>query len=432
MDPQSIKLKNGLRVILIDTKAFPTMTAILLVGAGSRFENEKNNGIAHFFEHMVFKGSKKYPNFFMISSILEGMGAYHNAFTGKDHTGYWVKAPTKYFSKVIDVISDMVLNPLLKQDEIEREKGVIVEEINMYEDQPQRRVGEYFEELLYKGNPLGFNIAGKKETVVKFRRDIFSNYIDKLYFPENAVLVVAGGLGKIDSIGNFTSVIEDKFAGWSGSKNNIADSEKIIKVNEKQESPKMLIINKKTEQTHFCIGYRAFSFSDSRRYTLSVLGTVLGGGSSSRLFIEVRERRGLCYYISTGRELYSDAGYMVTQAGVTNNLEKNKETVKVILGEHRKIAQGKLTPEELNRAKEIIKGRLLLSLEDSENVATLYGVKALLENRIEPVEKIISNIDKVSGSEVVDLAKQIFKPEKLNLALIGPFVEKDFKNVLDY
>ncbi|MBI4226533.1 insulinase family protein, partial [Candidatus Roizmanbacteria bacterium] len=236
MLPEIFTFKNGLKIILIDTKAFPTMTVILLFGAGSRYENKQNNGIAHFLEHMVFKGSKKYPDFFTISSVLEGLGATHNAFTGKDHTGFWVKSPTEHFEKVIDVVGDIIQHPLLADAEIEREKGVIVQEMNMYEDQPMRKVGQYFEQLLYQEDPLGMDIIGTKETVTKFQRTNFIDYMQQFYRPNNAVLVLAGGLGFSDnkasamqsysSVNNneamkqwsnyYLDIIKEKFTKWSG------------------------------------------------------------------------------------------------------------------------------------------------------------------------------------------------------------------------
>jgi len=218
MQSKLYTLPNGLKVLFIDTKAFSSITTLLLVGAGSRYENEKNNGIAHFFEHMAFKGSKKYPNSLVISSIIEGLGGIFNAFTSKDHTGYWVKATNEHFETIIDVLSDMVLNSLLKNEEIEREKGVIIEEINMYEDTPQRKVGEVFEGLLYKGNSLGYDIAGTKDTVSEFNRKTFTDYMNSLYHPSNAVLVVAGGLnvGTIHelSLQKYLKIIKTKFSSW--------------------------------------------------------------------------------------------------------------------------------------------------------------------------------------------------------------------------
>lgn len=428
MTPYIYTLKNGLQVIFIDTKS-TSLTTILMVGAGSRYENKKNNGIAHFFEHMAFKGSKKYPNSFLISSTIEGIGGIFNAFTSKDHTGYWIKSTDEHFEVVIDVLSDMVLNPILLVEEIEREKGVIVEEINMYEDNPQRKVGELFENLLYQGNPLGFDIAGSKETVRSFSHLTFIDYIKNLYHPKNAVLVVAGGLGKNNNK-ELKKIIEEKFLKWKSRQSASINS--FLSIKENQVKPEILIKYKKTEQAHFCLGFRAFSFNDSRKYVLSVLSAILGGGMSSRLFIQVRERRGLCYYISTGSELYHDCGNFVTQAGVTNQLKKIKEAVKVILNEHKKIIKGDIKRDELKRAKELIKGRFLLSLEDSARVATYFGRKQLLENKIKTPEEIIKKIEAVEIDEITSLAKQLFTEKNLNLALIGPFKTQDFEGVLDF
>ncbi|VVA44236.1 Processing protease [Candidatus Roizmanbacteria bacterium] len=424
MKPQEITLKNGLQVIFVDTKTFPTLTTLLLVGAGSRYETEKNNGIAHFFEHMAFKGSRKYPNSFVISSTVEGFGGVFNAFTSKDHTGYWIKATTEHFDKMIDVIADMIQTPKLLAEEIEREKSVIREEINMYEDMPQRKVGEIFENLLYPNHPLGYDIAGTKEVVTEFTRKTFLDYISSLYHPNNAVLVVAGGLSS--PIKEYLKIIEEKFGNWKSNKKSTF--EKIV---ESQTKPEMLIKYKKTEQAHFVLGYRSFSFEDDRKYALNLLATILGGGMSSRLFMQVRERRGLCYYISSGGEFYHDCGSFVTQAGVTNNLEKVKEAVKTVLEEHNKIKTGDIKPEELLKAKEMIKGRLMLSMEDSMNVASFFGTKKILQNKILTPNEIIKKIEAVTVDEIAKLANDIFVLKNLNFALIGPFETKDFENILN-
>ncbi|MEK7633902.1 MAG: pitrilysin family protein [Patescibacteria group bacterium] len=427
MHPQTYTLKNGLQVIFIDTKIFPTLTTLLLVGAGSRYENEKNNGIAHFFEHMAFKGSKKYPNSFAISSTVEGLGGVFNAFTSKDHTGYWIKATNEHFITAIDVLSDMIQTPKLLTEEIEREKGVIKEEINMYEDMPQRKVGEIFETLLYKGSPLGFDIAGTKKTVQSFNRLAFTNYINSLYHPNNIVLVVAGGLtgGKDAPLGRLYNIIENKFGNWQS-----GEKPSFVKIKESQTRPQMLVKYKKTEQTHFSLGFRTFSFNDERKYAMNLLSTILGGGMSSRLFIQVRERRGLCYYISSGGEFYHDCGNFVTQAGVTNNLDKIKEAIKTIMDEHNKIKTGNIKKEELLKAKEMIKGRLMLSMEDSMNIASFFGTKKILQNKIETPEEIIKKIEAVTVDEIAALAKDIFTPKRLNFAMIGPFESKDFHGLL--
>jgi len=445
MKPQEFTLKNGLRVIFVDTKTFPTLTTLLLVGAGSRYENEKNNGIAHFFEHMAFKGSQKYPNSFVISSTVEGFGGVFNAFTSKDHTGYWIKATTEHFETMIDVIADMIQTPRLLPEEIEREKGVIKEEINMYEDTPQRKVGEIFENLVYPDHPLGFDIAGTKEIVQSFNRLTFIDYINSLYHPNNAVLVVAGGLSNLSEkaryrkffdgkqqtaknlitspFSEYLNIIEEKFGNWkSGNKLSF------IKIKESQTKPQILIKYKKTEQAHFVLGYRSFGFNDERKYILNLLATILGGGMSSRLFIQVRERRGLCYYISSGSESYDDCGSFITQAGVTNNLEKVKLAVRTVLEEHEKIKSGDIKSEELLKAKEMIKGRLMLSMEDSMHVASFFGTKKILQNKIISPEEIIAKIESVTPQEIATLAKEIFIPKNLNFALIGPFEQKDFQD----
>ncbi len=424
MKSQTFTLPNGLRVMFVDTEAFPTLTTLLLVGAGSRYENAKNNGIAHFFEHMAFKGSKKYLNSYVITSTIEGLGGVFNAFTSKDHTGYWIKATSDHFETIVDVLSDMILNPLLQEEEITREKGVIVEELNMYEDTPMQKAPELFEKLLYNGNPLGFEIGGTRDTVMNFTKGTFTDYMSQLYHPKNVVLAVAGGLNKTQNVKKavekYLKIIEQKFGKWKPGQK--ADFEK---VDEKQVKPEMIKKQKKTEQTHFCIGFRAYPMGDKRRYVTSVLATILGGGMSSKLFIEVRERRGLCYYISTGREMYHDTGNFVTRAGVTNSLVKTKEAIEVILQEHKKITRGDFEDEQLERSKEIIKGRMLLSLEDSHNVANFFGTKFLLEEEVANPSNIIAEVKKVTKDQIVEVAKDLFRPEKLNLAMIGPFNKKE-------
>ena len=414
------QLDNGLRVVFIDTQAFSTITTLLLVGAGSRYENKDNNGIAHFFEHMAFKGSKKYPNSFLISSKIEGIGGLFNAFTSKDHTGYWIKATNDHFDQVIDVISDMVTNSLLDKEEIEREKGTIIEEINFYEDTPYRKVSEYFEGLLYQGNSLGYDIIGTKENIRNCNRETFIEYIQDLYQPNNAVLVVAGGLGNNEN--KYLSLVKEKFANWK----NIHQIGKYPKMQEDQKQPQILIKNKKTEQSHFCLGYRTFSFFDERKYALNILSAILGGGMSSRLFMQVRERRGLCYYISTGREHYTDVGNIVTQTGIVNDLKKMKEAIKIIIQEQQKIAQGDFTVAEIAKARELIKGRLLINMEDSSNVANFFAGKYLLENKLTTTDEIIKKLEMVTKNDIQQLAVQIFTPQNLNFALVGPFEKSDF------
>lgn len=435
MEPKLFTLSNGLRVVFVDTQAFPTLTTLLLIGAGSRYENSETNGIAHFFEHMPFKGSEKYPSTYAISSTIEGLGGNFNAFTAKDHTGYWVKATSDHFPTIVELLSDILLHPLLKDDEIEREKGVIIEEMNMYEDSPAERVGEIFEQLLYPHHPLGYDILGTKETVTSFKRKDFLAYMNRFYYPQNVVLAVAGGLNDAQSVGlgkdlslkKYLGIIEKHFGGWTGK-----GAIELNAITETQSGPQLVVRHKKTEQAHYCLGFRTFSFYDERKYALSILAAVLGGGMSSRLFTEVREKRGLCYYISTGRQLYHDCGNIVTQAGVVNDENKIRESIVVTLEEHKKVKQGELKEEEMRMAKALIKGRLLLSMEKSENVASFFGNDLVLRQDIELVEDVIKRIDQVSREDVIELANVIFTPSALNFSLVGPFEKEDaFKTAIE-
>jgi len=431
MKPEIFTLINGLTVIFVDTKTFPTLTTLLLIGAGSRYENKENNGIAHFLEHMFFK---KYPTPEIVSTTIEGLGGVWNAFTSKHYTGYYIKGASEHFEKMVDILSDILLQPKFEEKEILKEKGVVIEEINMYEDQPQARVGELFENLIYVGNPLGMDVIGKKETVNNFSRQTIIDYRESLYRPNNAVLIVAGGLQQkyqklniknkkyISNIKNYLETIKKKFNEWENGRTG-----DFIKVTKSQIKPQTLIYNKKTEQAHFCLGFRTFGIKDKRKYVLSVLATILGGGASSRLFVEVREKRGLCYYIHTGRELYQETGYLVTQAGVVKDEDKIKQAIDAVLAEHKKIYQKGIPDKELAKAKEMIKGRMLLSMEDSFNVASFFGFRKLLEKKLISPEEAIAKIEKVSAKEVVDLAKEIFIPKRLNLSIIGPLEKKDFR-----
>jgi predicted Zn-dependent peptidase len=378
--------------------------------------------VAHFFEHMAFKGSKKYPNALLLSSMIEGLGGIFNAFTTKDHTGYWIKAPLSHFETVVDVLVDMIQNPLLLEEEIEREKGVIIEEINMYEDEPQYKVWELFEGLIFKNHPLGYPTTGYKETVWKFTRQTFLDYMENLYKPSNVIFVIVGGI----SVGNrhafflqkYIDIIQEKFSLWKdGQKTSF------LNFSDNQNSPQILIKTKKTEQAHLVLGYRGLSYADKKRYVQSVLMTILGGGMSSRLFYQLRERRGLCYYIHSGSEPFSDTGYVYTRAGLTVDAKKINEAIKVIIDEHQRIAEGQLKDEEVKKAKEMVKGRLILSLEDTHDLASFVGRKLIFEGKIVEPQEVIKKIDAITKEEIINLAKKLFVKEKLNLALLSPITE---------
>ena len=419
--PHKHLFPSGLTLLTAPMPSTQSMTALVLVGAGSRYENKRINGLSHFLEHMVFKGTDKYPTAQAIASAVDGIGAEFNAFTGKEYTGFYIKAARKHLDFCLDMLSQLVFHPLIPVKELEKERGVIVEEINMYEDQPMANIGNIFEELLYGDTSLGRKTIGRKEYILNMQLADFDAYCRQWYQPFNMVVCLSGGLKK-NSYGDLVSGY------FFGDKNNQPAAKTglpdRLKLAFDQAKPAIKIHAKKTEQAHLCFGVRTFPRGHKDRYALGLLATILGGNMSSRLFEEVREKRGLAYYVRTSSDYYLDNGYLVTQAGT--DIKKAFETVKIIKQEYEKVISSKhhLTTKELNKAKEYVKGKLILALEDSKDVADLYAEDQLLEGKLRTPDEIIKAIDKVTLDEVLAVAKTIFKPQNLNLAIIGPYKEK--------
>lgn len=411
MKYQKHTLKNGLRIILAPMQDTETATVIVMAGVGSRYESAKENGIAHFLEHMFFKGTKKRPNTIDISKELDAIGAEYNAYTSKDHTAYYAKVEAHHLDTALDVVSDIFLNAKLEGEEIERERGTILQEINMYEDMPQRMVGEHFEKLLYDGYSLGREIIGSKENIKSFKRGDFIKYLNRGYTSENVVVGVAGKINPK----KVKKDIEKYFARIRKGKRPA-----LKKVKERQARPQVFIRHKKTDQTHIVLGVRGYDMFHEDRFTLSVLATILGGGMSSRLFTEVRERRGLAYSVHTSFDTYHDAGYLATQCGVEhNNLEK---TIAVILSEYKKIAVNLVDKEELKKAKEYLKGHFALGMEGSDDVVGFLVTQEVLRDKITLPREYNKMIDRVTVEDVLRVAKDIFTNNKLNMAIIGPHI----------
>ncbi len=405
---------NGLTLLTVPMRSVESVTVMIIVGAGSRYEKKNINGLSHFLEHMAFKGTFKRPSALLISSLIEGIGGEFNAFTSKDHTAYYIKAAKKHLPVLFDILSDMLLNSRLDEQEIEREKGVIIEEINLYEDTPIRKISMIYEELLYGDHPLGWDIAGCKEVIKKLKRTDFLAYLAGLYAPNNTVVVVAGGIKTNDEVRQLTEK-------WLGSWQN-KPVWQFKKITDQQKKPAVKVVYKKTEQAHLCLGVPAYARTHPAYFNLEVLAAILGGGMSSRLFIEVRERRGLAYYVRSENEGYHEVGNFVTQAGV--DLKRIDDAIKVILNEYYHIASEQVKEEELVKAKEFLKGRLILELEDSKNVASLYGNQQLLKQKVDTPKAILAKIDQVTAEDIQQTAQAIFKKEKLNLAVIGPFLDQ--------
>jgi len=406
-------LKNGLRIITVPQKNTQAVTTLVLVGTGSKYEKKENNGISHFLEHMFFKGTKKRPSLIAVAESLDKVGGIYNAFTGTEYTGYFAKVEVSQFDLALDWVSDIFLNSTLPEKEIKKEKGVIIEEINMLYDNPMTYIQTLWSKLLYGDQPAGWDVAGTKENVVKMNRQKLLDYKNKQYMAKNTIVCIAG---KIDEGASIKKV--KKYFSKIGKTAPI----KKQKVFEKQLEPKTLLHYKKTDQTHLCLGVRGYNLFHPLRYSFEILETILGGMMSSRLFIEVREKLGMAYYIKTDVETNPDTGYLVTQAGVSNeNVEK---AILAILKEYKKISQRKVLSLELKKAKDNIKGKLALLLETSDAFASFCAGQELLEKKILTPQEIFAKIDKITSNDILRVAKDIFKPEKLNLALIGPHRDK--------
>lgn len=409
-------LRNGLRVLTLPMRNTRSVTVLILVGAGTKYEKRETNGISHFLEHMYFKGTKKRPNALDISKEIDGVGGIINAFTTKDFTGYFVKVDYSHLNLALDVVSDIFLNSTLRKEEIEKEREVIIEEIKMLEDTPTNYIEFIWEKLLYGNQPAGWNIAGTRESVLNIKRDDLVEYMKNYYVGPNTVIGIAGRFDKRKAI----SLVKNYF-----SKTSKRKPKKKKQVKEKQKNPKQLFFKRDTQQTHLAVGARAFSLFDKRRFSLQLLSVILGGNMSSRLFQEIREKKGLAYYINTTIELNPDTGYLVTYTGVDHkNIEK---TTSLILEEYKKIKKEGPTEKEIQDAKEYIKGLFRLSLEESSNVASFYATQALLEKRILTPQKKIKAIDKVKKSDIIKSACYIFSKNKLNFTAISP-IKKKFKN----
>ena len=396
-----------------------TASVFIMVGVGSRYESEREAGLTHFIEHMLFKGTEKRPNTLAISEELDSIGGEFNAFTAKDRTAYYAKADSKHIDRVLDVLADMYLNSKLEQVEIDREKGTIVQELNMYEDAPMRSVSDVYDNLMYGKHALGREIIGYKKSINSFKRKNFIDYMNKFYLANDTVVCVAGKFDEKKVLGK----IKKYFAVMDGGKKPA-----VKKVAEKQKKPMIAVKQKKTDQTHFILGVRAYPQEHPDRFALGILATILGGNMSSRLFIEVRERRGLAYSIHTDTDTYVDCGYLATQAGVDHG--KLELTIKTILDEYKKIATEKVSEKELRNAKDYIRGKSVMGLEQSDEVAMYCADQEVRKNKIMTPEEYFEKIEKVTADDVLRVAKYIFKNEKLNLAIIGPHrSQKKLENI---
>ena len=413
-------LPNGLTVIEVPSSDAESVVVDFFVKTGSRSETEKENGISHFLEHFLFKGTKKYPSALEISTMIDSIGGEMNANTGKEHTQYYIKAASKFLPMIFEMLTDMVQNPLLNEEELEREKGVIVEEINMYKDTPMAEIDNILEALMWPKDALGRDIAGTKESVVKFNPAMFQDYISRHYQAPNMLLGVSGKYNQkelnflIDKL--WKNYPKKKFHKWD-------------KVTDVQTQPRMKIQYKQTEQAHLSIGFKGFSYGDKRNSAASLLGAVLGGGMSSRLFTEVRERRGLAYYVRAYPGSYQDTGSFTVNSGV--KVGGIQEAIAIILEELKKLKNIPVPEQEIQKARDYIKGKTTLALEDNQVRLDWFLERAAFFKTITTPEEAFKRVDAVTAKDIMKIANELFQEKNMSLAVIGPYKDdKKFKGLM--
>ena len=404
------------------TADFPyaqSVAVILMLAAGSRYESAESSGIAHFSEHMFFKGTEQRPSAKEIAGAIDAIGGEFNAFTGKEYTAYYVKCAAEHRDVALDVLVDMLRNSRFQAEEIEREKGVIIEEMNMYYDTPRDFIGGVYEHLLWGDQPLGRDIIGDKETVRGATRETFMGYLDRWYKPSRMVLGVAGRLGD-GLLERAQELLGD-----------LADAETgEPEPTKPHANGRVRVHTKESEQAHVSLGVHSLPLDHPDRYAIQLLATALGGGMSSRLFSEVRERRGLAYYVYGLNHSYTDAGTLYSQAGV--DITRIDDAVATIAGELRKIAAEPLPSEEIEKARNFAKGRFVLQLESPQGLM-LFGLrKEVLERELPDPDEVLQGVDAVTSDDLARVASELLTADRLRLAVIGPFDDPSrFEPLLD-
>jgi predicted Zn-dependent peptidase len=404
------RLDNGLRILTAPMESAQSVTCAIMLAAGSRYETPDTNGIAHFSEHMFFKGTEKRPTARDISKEIDAIGGEFNAFTGKEYTGYYVKCAAESRDIALDVLVDMLRHSKFAEDEIEREKGVIIEEMNMYYDTPRDYIGGVYEELLYDDQPLGWDIIGRKETVRGATRDTFNGYLDRWYKPARMVVGVGGAIG---------DGLHERIEELLGDMPEAATGEPQPTRLSPNGSPQVKVHTKQSDQAHVSLGVYSYPLEHPDRYALQVLSTILGGGMSSRLFTEVRERRGLAYYVFGINHSYTDAGSLFAQAGV--DINRIDDAITTIAAELRKVAEEPIPSDELEKARSFAKGRFVLQLETPQGLIMFGLRREVLEERTPDPEEVLAELDKVTAEDVARVAQNLLDKKGLRLAVIGPF-----------
>jgi predicted Zn-dependent peptidase len=404
------RLDNGLRVITADMPQAQSVTCAVMLAAGSRYETADTNGIAHFAEHMFFKGTERRPTARDIAGEIDAIGGEFNAFTGKEYTGYYVKCAAESRDVALDVLVDMLRDSKFDPEEIDREKGVIIEEMNMYFDTPRDYIGGVYDALLYGDQPLGWDIIGRKETVRAATRDTFFSYLDRWYKPERMVVGVGGKIGE---------GLRERLEGLLGDLPQAGTGRPSPVDVSSDGTPRVRVHTKQSDQAHICLGVYSYPLVHPDRYALQLLASVLGGGMSARLFTEVRERRGLAYYVFGLNHSYTDTGTLYAQAGV--DINRIDEAVETVGRELRKIAEEPIPDDEFEKARSFTKGRFVLQLESPQGLIMFGLRREVLEGETVDPEDVLAALDAVTVEDVQRVARDVIAKQGLKLALIGPF-----------
>lgn len=395
------------------TKGSPSVTVMVLVETGSNYETKTENGLSHFLEHMCFKGTAERAESGDIAKELDALGAQSNAFTSNELTSYYAKAAKKHFAKLFEIVSDLYLNPTLSEENLEKERGVILEEISMYEDLPQQKVWRVLSELMYGDVPAGRSILGPREHIKKFRRRDLVHYRTKHYVASATIVIVIGDVGK-------QMIIKELKENFKG----ISKDKKLSKptVREKQKLSGLLICQKKTDQTHMVMAFRTYDAMDKKIPALTVLSSILGGGMSGRLWHKLRNEMGACYYLRVDNEEYTDHGVFTISSGV--NATRIEEVVEAIVGECKKLCETPVSEEELRKAKEYYVGHLYMNLETTDSIAEFYAAQEISAGKLKRPRELEQAIRKITTKDIMEVARDIFKNEKLNLAVVGDITDQ--------
>lgn len=416
-------LKNGLRIITVPQKETKAVTVLVMTGTGSKYEEKKFSGISHFAEHVMFKGTKKLKTPKDVSTVIDQIGGDTNAFTGDEYTGYYAKVDATHFDIAINWLSDIFINATMPSKEVEKERGVIIEEIKMFDDNPMRGIWDVWRKVLYGDQPAGWSLGGTKESVTNIKRENIIKYVHSQYTAKNTVVCIVGNI-------NEKYAVEAAKRSFSKIPTSLSKGKKPVVI--KQIEPNVFINNKKTKQTTMALGVRGYDHLHKDRYVMDVITTLLGGMPSSRIYDEVREKLGAAYYIETYNESDSDSGSLSTFAGIDSS--KLENVVEAILKEYNKLTMVKVPSAELKKIKDHLRGKIILGIESSNAQASFYCTQELLKSKILSIEEIIKEIEKVSAEDIMRVAKDIFKEDKLNFAVIGPYKgkEKEFKKLLKF